>query len=224
MSIKRPCFNRTTDYFGFHRHWGKNTWHPDAGYSPIHEGVDYSAAPHSDIVAPVDCVAWGDYNRRDDRIPEAVGSYVMMRPIRSDGEISKYIALYFFHCKATPNRWTEYKQDAVMTQHAGHGIGAPHLHFSIAVAEGLGKELIARGILQEEGVKQKEWELKAKFAKIDERKALQNIRHQVNIWAIRGVYKDYFIRVGLPQYRKSQYSDVGIGLTYMIDPTLFVGQ
>jgi protocatechuate 3,4-dioxygenase beta subunit len=111
-----------------------------------------------------------------------------------------------------------------MTKHAGYGIGAPHLHFEVVVAEGLGKELVTRGILQEEGVKQKEWKLKAKFANIAEREALQSIRHQVNTWAIRGVYKDYMIKVGAPQYKKSIYSKVGIGLTYIIDPTLFVGQ
>lgn len=224
LQIKRPCFNRATDYFGFHRYWGKNTWTPTVGYSPIHEGVDYSASPHAEIVAPIDCVAWGDYNRRDDRIPEAVGSYVMMRPIRADGEVSKYIALYFFHCEPTPGKWVEYKQDEVMTHHAGHGIGAPHLHFAIAVAETLGKELVARGILQEDGVQEKEWRLKAKFAKLDEADAMRSIRTQVRNWQMRGIYKDYFIRMGLPQYRKSQYSKVGSGLTYMVDPTLFVGK
>lgn len=224
LQLKRPTPNRVTDYFGFHRRWGEKTWNPNAGYSPVHAGVDYSARPLADIVAPIDCLAWGDINRRDPTVPESVGSYVMMRPILSTGEPSKYIALYFFHCEPTAPRWQEYKQDEVMTQHAGHGIGAPHLHFEVVVAEGLGKELVTRGILQEDGVKQREWQLKAKFAKIDEREALQSIRHQVNTWAIRGIYKDYFVRVGLPQYRKSQYSNVGTGLTYVIDPAIIVGQ
>lgn len=217
LSLQSPTNNRITDYFGYHRHWGKRTWTPDAGYAPIHAGIDYSAMPNRYISAPCDCLAWGD------KIAGPVGSYIMMRPILADGSESKYIALYFFHCEPTPRLWGRYtKGDAITTQ-AGYGIGQDHLHFEIVLAKPLGQELVSMGILHEDWITLKQWHIKAAMSGLNKQRSILAVQKQMQDWQIRGMYNDYYIRATLPEYRKSQYSEVGnYGAAYVVDPTLFI--
>lgn len=219
LGLTRPTPNRVTDYFGAGRLWGNRYWHPDARYSPIHGGVDYTARGDASIVAPCDVLAWGDYR------PGDVGSYIMMRPINEGGEPSKHIALYFLHCEPTPTKWLQFDKGMPMTRQAGHGIGAPHLHFEVVVSHSLGKELESRGIIHPDWVSLKDWRNKALVAGIDDDKALARVREQMNRWQIRGMYHDYMTRAAVPHYRQSQYSNVGKhGAAYFLDATLFVGE
>lgn len=211
QTLQRPTSNPVTDPFGYYRVWGGSGWTHSKLYSPIHAGQDYSARPESVIAAPCDGWAYGEY------MTGSIGSYTMFRPITPRGP-SEHIALYFIHCRPTAKEWTQYQTGDPLTVHAGYGIGAPHLHYEIAVTEQFGRVLELEKILNPAHVTLRDWRLKAKEAGLPARRVLQRISDQMKAWGIQRVCYDYIVRESLPKYKRSQHYEVGNGPTWILDP------
>lgn len=201
-----PTKNPLTDGFGLFRDWGTGGWSPSEEYSPVHTGIDYSAKPDQAIVSPIDGYVWGE------KIAGMVGSYCIIRPDHSD-----QFLFTFFHCEPTGAEWRKVKKGFYVTHQAGYGIGAPHLHFELATTHSMGSHLRHRGVL-----KHINWR-----AVVEKRCAelgfnLDTVLARVRTFmASRGVIdigENYVVVSGLPDYRRTKHSRVGIGPTYLMDP------
>ena len=216
LSIRTPTTNVTTDNFGFKRLWSESTWNPDSVYSPIHAGIDFSARPDSVVRAPCDILAWGAL------VESPIGSYIMMRPSLGGFPPSNHIAMYFFHCDPTDPTWMSVPGGTPLTYHAGHGIGAPHLHFEIAVSPEFGRYLLKEGILTDKAVTYHEMVNKARQAGIDETKAIERVETQKSTWGITRLCYSHMIVAGLPYYKQSQHLPFTEGPVWLIDPQIFL--
>lgn len=210
VTMQPPTLNRRTDAFGFSRAWGFETWHPQAAYSPIHAGVDFSAEPNEHIQAPCDCMAWGWF------VDGSVGAYTMIIP-KISGSPSEEIALYLFHCEPTGRRWADFLRSERITKHAGYGIGAPHLHLECAVTPDLACALHAAGLLDLHRITKGHWMDKAREAEFSQSQAYQRVQKQKREWGISLVFNDAIVRGALPPYRRSRHSRIGKGETWIID-------
>jgi murein DD-endopeptidase MepM/ murein hydrolase activator NlpD len=212
-SLRMPSDNALTDLFGFDRKWGFRAWRPSSLYSPIHAGIDLRARPKSTIVSPADGWVWGDM------VGGSVGSYVLIRPILEDRSPSQHVLLLMMHCQPTGARWRHARAGDRITEQASHGIGAPHLHYEINVSAQFGRVLqMERLISADAPLTDTEWRRKAREAQLSPRAALREVRAQCRRWGIREVHMDHFIRGPLPDYRRSQHSEVGRGETWVVDP------
>ena len=213
LALKRPTDNPMTDAFGAHRHWGNGGWTLDAWYSPIHLGTaDYSASSDKNITAPGTGVVYGEL------IDGPVGACTSYRPLLADGTISRRIIVYLIHCEPTLPRWAVVNAGDVITHHAGHGIGAPHLHYEIVITPELAKSLQHHGLLSHHAVTREWLEFRARSCGLDSVQALNAIDKQIERWGVTALYHDAIVLRGpLPRYKRSQYSEVGRGLTWVID-------
>lgn len=205
--IRLPTHNRTTDHFGILRKWGRHDWHPGCGYSPVHAGVDFSERDDEKIYMAIDGKIWGEI------INGSVGSYCMIIP-----ENSFNVALYFFHCEPTETEWRQAYSGEHITNHAGYGIGAPHLHFELCVTESVGRILKEKNILRPIHRLENYVIEKARNAHINSIDAAKAVDNQIKTWGITEIGENYFVRDSLPEYKKSRYSEIGRGMTYVIDP------
>ena len=205
-NVTLPTSNPLTDSFGLGRLWGGTGWHPESEYSPVHTGVDFSARPSSDVRMAMKGKIWGDF------VPGMVGSYCMMLP-----ETSEEFAAYFFHCEPTAPIWVAKNKDDVVTHMAGYGIGAPHLHFELAITNKVGHYLMSNKILRKF-----DWRafaaMKAQKAGFNVDVVLQRIQKQMQERGILDIGENYVLVYGLPAYRKSTNSHVGNGMTFLVDP------
>jgi murein DD-endopeptidase MepM/ murein hydrolase activator NlpD len=201
-----PTENKITDKFGLDRDWGSNGWTPKCGYSPMHMGVDFSARPVANIQMPINGKVWGEFRA----FP--VGSYCLLLP-----EGTENISLIFFHCDPTNPRWVEYKQGDNITKQAGHGIGAPHLHYEVMITEELGKYLLSSEILSPLPNLKEVVYKKAEQANINKQEAMAECLKQTYDFGINEVGYNYFIQKDIPSYKKSKFSNVGKGNTFIID-------
>jgi len=205
-TIQAPTNNIVTDNFGLNRDWGKNGWHPDCGYSPIHLGVDFSARPDGNIYMPCLGQIWGDFR------PYPIGSYCLVIPNNMEN-----ISFIFMHCQPTGSIWKRFDKGDKITTHAGYGIGAPHLHFEILVTKSLGKYLLELNILKK--IENIEGEIikKSRNSNINEYVALSECRKQLTMFNILDVGQNYIVQKIVPDYKKSRHSLVGRDDTYLID-------
>ena len=212
QSIIAPTKNPVTDGFGIFRHWGIDTWHPDRKYSPVHAGIDFSALPEDRIAMPVKGEVWGERSRNP-----SIGSYCMILPERS-----AEVALYFYHCEPTGDRWRSFDRGEDVTVHAGHGIGAPHLHFEVNVTDEIGRQLLSDGILRPINNLAVDVWGRARDAGISPADTLRRVRRQMESWGILEIGENYMIRQWLPEERRSRKSNIGKGPTWVIDPRVFM--
>lgn len=213
LALKRPTQNLITDAFGVHRHWGNGGWSPDAGYSPVHLGTaDYSARPDRGIVAPGAGMVYGE------SVDGPVGSCTSFRPRLADGTISTQILVYLIHCEPTASRWESVEAGQTITHHAGHGIGAPHLHFEVVVTPDLAKSLQHHGLLSRHAVTREWIAFRARSIGLNDHRVLENVEQRLRSWCVTALYHDAIVLRGpLPRYKRSQYSEVGRGLTWVVD-------
>ena len=213
LALKRPTTNRMTDAFGVHRDWGGSGWLPVSEYSPVHLGTaDYSARTDPDIVAPGPGMVYGEM------VDGPVGSCTSFRPRLSGGDISKDILIYLIHCEPTVSRWAPVEEGEVITRNAGHGIGAPHLHFEVAVTPELAKALQHQGLLSHHAVTREWLSFRARSSGLDDHRTMESVDAQLRRWGVTALYHDAIVLRGpLPSYKRSRYSDVGRGLTWVID-------
>lgn len=205
-----PTGNPLTDRFGIFRDWGPGGWTPSDEYSPIHTGVDYSARPDGKIVSPIDGYVWGE------KIDGLVGSYCIIRPEHSD-----QFMFTFFHCEPTGAEWKKVNKGSFITDHAGYGIGDPHLHFELATTHAVGRHLRHLGILRHIN-----WravaEKRCEELGFNRDTVLSKIRAFKASRGVIDIGANYVVVSGLPDYRRSKHSKVGIGPTYIIDPTAVI--
>jgi hypothetical protein len=216
MNLKPPTENLLSDAFGLNRDWGKeNAWNPDLPenekYSPIHPGLDFTARGTHKITMPLTGRVWGDF------VPGPVGAFCMILP-----DLCEHIALYLFHCEPTEPEWKEYYQGEYITDQAGYGVGLPHLHFELCVSDLLGRYLRDHtGLLRQFYDMDDHVLHKAKQCKIDEKKTLAAVKQQIHDWGISEIGMNYFVRGPLPEYRQSRLTEVGKGVTWVINPAIF---
>ena len=207
--------NDLTDAFGIYRHWGPRTWHPHAGYSPIHAGIDYSAQGDEHIYAPCDAYAYG-------QMPGGpVGSALYLRPVVA-GEALDNVMITMFHCEPGPPQWREVAAGDVLTTHASHGIGAAHLHYEIDVTYDLYRKLVDVGLIRPRTVSEHTIRGRAARRKLDPGAVVEAVNAQRARWGIERLEHDAIVRTALPEYRQSQYSRVGRETTVVINPRRFV--
>lgn len=211
LSALSPTKNRVTDKFGMYREWGGNGWFPSSAYSPIHTGVDYSALPEENIVSPIDGEVWGEL------VPGSVGSMTMIR-----SKASKDFVFYLLHCNPTQSQWDLAFRGNVVTKHAGHGIGAPHLHLELAITEKLACSLNDGHFL--EPIDWKEvMHARAEEAGLNPEEVYKRVKLTMRERGILEIGKNYVKVRTVPMYRMSRYLDIGIiGETYFVDPTVFI--
>jgi len=211
-SLRRPTNNPTTDAFGIDRCWGRRCWSPDAGYSPIHGGIDYSASPDPVVYMPCDGWTFGQW------VGGAIGSAVWIRPTLGEDAVDN-VMLVLFHCEPTADEWLYCRAGDPITQHAGHGVGEPHLHLEANVTPEVTEAMIAEGMLIDREVSRHTIRGKAARKRIDPDAAEGAVADQQSRWGMRWIGYDYLIRERLPGYRHSQYSRVGKGETHVINLT-----
>ena len=208
-SMKPPTANRITDRFGTMRLWGSTGWYPNSAYSPLHWGIDYSARGDAGVYAPVDGQVWGEF------VGGAVGSCTSFIP-HIDGKPTKHVIAYLIHCKPTGKQWLAVTAGDRITEHAGYGIGAPHLHWEVCVTPELARTLVADGLIDDTPVD--DWiEKKARVAGIGAFAAARRVEKQRRTHGITAVYRHAMVRAGLPKYRLSRHSGVGRGETWALD-------
>lgn len=212
-----PTPNRVTDPFGVWRVWGGTGWNPNAKYSPIHWGTDFSGKGVDQIVAPVSGQAWGE------KIPGAIGSCISVIP-HLDGEPVRDIIMYLIHCEPTASRWSSCNARSSLTSHAGYGIGAPHLHWEVALTPRLARALQDVKLLQAHAIDRAWWKHKSDNAGLDHGDVDPCLRSQMASHGIVKVYNDAIVRDGLPAYKRSRFSDVGEGETWVVDIMQILGR
>lgn len=212
-----PTTNPVTDRFGGFRDWGADSWHPGAGYSPIHTGQDHSTRPKPTIRMPVSGTHWGDW--RD----HPVGSYVMIIP-SIEGSPAEHSAIYLLHCEPTSPQWMQVNQGSHLTDHGGHGIGAPHLHAEIAVTPELGAEIREAAPLDMTPVGTGHWRARARAAQLDVGEVLVEIGHQIQGFALEQITRDVIVRGSYPEYRLSNHSRLGEREIWILNPAKIFGR
>ena len=214
-----PTPNRVTDPFGVWRIWGEDMgWNPNSKYSPIHWGTDFSGRGGVDqIIAPVSGLAWGDL------VPGAIGSCISVIP-HLDGEPVRDIIMYLIHCEPTASEWTACNARTTLTQHAGHGIGAPHLHWEVALTPRLARALQDVHLLQVQTIERSWWKYKSENSGLDHGYVEHRLRSQMVSHHITAIYNDAIVRDGLPAYKRSGFSDVGVGETWIVDIMQILGR
>ena len=210
MILREPTTNRVTDLFGIDRYWDSEDWHPGAPYSPIHAGRDYSASPDPNVYAPCDAWVYGE------TVGGSIGSIMYLLPI-VDGESDRGMMITLMHCEPGPSQWREVARGDVISQMAGHGIGAPHLHYEIDVTYARFEQLRVPKI----PVRDTTIRGKAARCRLNVADVMREVRDQKKRWGIEALYHAAIIRSSLPAYRHSQYSDVGKGRTAVVDPGMF---
>jgi hypothetical protein len=223
-SLLSPTDNPLTDDFGAYRDWGATDpytkrpgWTHDAGYRPIHYGVDFSARPHAQIVAPCDGQAYGLMSR--DR---AIGALTLFIPHRDGRPIDDAI-IYLIHCEPTASRWETYKRGQALTQHAGHGIGYPHLHLEVAVSMAVYADLTAEGVLEPWPVSDDEMAARAKLSGLHVWRTLAAVRAQFESDRIDDISRDAIIRSVMPKEKQSRFSRVGREMYAVVNPLKLIG-
>lgn len=213
LSLKRPTGNHLTDAFGIHRHWGNGGWNPDKEYSPVHLGTaDYSAHPAAAVSAPGSGLVYGEF------VDGPVGSCTSFRPRLADGSITTRILVYLIHCEPTASNWEPVEAGQAITHHAGHGIGAPHLHVEVVMTPDLARSLQHQGLLSRHAVTREWLAFRARSSGLNDRRVLERVNDRLRAWGVTALYHDAIVLRGpLPRYKRSQYSDVGRGLTWVVD-------
>ena len=213
-----PTHNTETDAFGAFRDWGPGNgkWHPGAGYAPIHTGRDYAIHPDHILRMPLDGTHWGDWR------PHPVGSYVMILP-SIEGSPAQHSAIYLIHCEPTNPQWTYLNQSQHLTDHAGYGVGSPHVHVEIAVTPELGRLLYGTGMLDMTPIGEGHWKARARAAGLDVNAVLKELGAQIDQWAIEEITRDVIVRGVYPEYRLSSRSWLGNGPIWIIDPESVYG-
>lgn len=210
-----PTHNVETDAFGAFRDWGSRTWHPGAEYAPIHTGRDYAVHPDHIIRMPLDGTHWGDWR------PHPVGSYVMILP-SIEGSPAQHSAIYLIHCEPTNPQWAYLNQGAFLTDHAGYGVGAPHVHVEVAVTPELGELLNGAGLLDMTPIGEGHWLARARAAALEVNEVLEELGAQIDTWSIEQITRDVIVRGVYPEYRLSKHSKLGAPV-WILDPEALYG-
>jgi hypothetical protein len=145
----------------------------------------------------------------------AVGSVILLLP-----EDNEEVMVVLMHCDPTASEWIPVERGGALSQHAGHGVGAPHLHLEINCTERAWRELsghVDTGTVTDEAILRR-----ASRAGLVPDKVLAAVRAQRRRWGITQLLEDGIETSGLPEYRHSRYSRVGKGTTYRVNPERFL--
>lgn len=212
QTLQRPTTNPRTDQFGAFRRWGYSRgWRPQAGYSPIHGGVDFSAGPDPIIRTPANGHVWGMMR------PFPVGSCIIQRP-QWMGAILDNVMLVYMHCEPTEEEWVYASIGSPLTRHAGHGVGLPHLHFEVNVTEPVWEALVRMGTVDDTPVTDDDIRRRAAMHDLEPEAALERCHEQMRRWGISELLRDGIKTTSLPMYRRSRHSRVGTEITWRVNP------
>lgn len=229
VSATPETANPVTDRFGAFRDWadvglvdpdtGRPGWNPSRGYRPIHYGVDYSVRPDAHLRAPFRMMTWGLI-----AADPAIGSMVLNIPLRADRSPNDSAILYWLHCTPTKPQWCAHTTGEVVTENAGHGVGAPHLHRELAVTLDLYEALVDAGLLRTDVVTEDEFTQRARDRNMPVDAVLRRIRQQIDGDGIIRIERDAIVMQRFRNADKlSRHSRVGRDITVLVNPIAVIG-
>ncbi len=237
ITLELPKTN-VTDEFGAARDWAlpgafdpdtnRPGWHPDAGYRPVHYGVDYSGLETHEVFSPGEGLA--RYDKEHDMItfiPTAHGTpaddiviylrHVVTTHMSGPFEISGPL-------EKAPWAWLRVGKGESIGELREGGPYAAHLHFEVAVSLRAYNDLTACFMLSKRTFSLHDFGLKA----LDRRgiipdDAVERVDDQIESDEILCIEENAVHRKRLPRYKLTWHNYLGRDTAVMVDPLKVIG-